>query len=270
MGQVTHRLLACPVTTPWRTTKNDCTSAPSDTSRWLGANCSRCISAYTVRRSDDRSCANGGSDLQAWSMRPASSADGGAAGVVDARPPAVEWPRDCEMACRRARCTMPRRSCSNFSDDTLPPVELSVSLKTSTAVWPRVLMLAATTETFATLLGGVGGGGGTHSSAWETSTSMWRCAPQGLDEVGQQARAVWHLDAEHGKLVTGVIGERLRADAHPQKPHRSVMLCSSVQPRMTCGYAPPHRRRPRPCGPRSAAWVRQWRSSTRSAGRARR
>ena len=199
---------------------------------------------HTVRRSDDRSWAKGGSALQAWSIRLASSADGGAAGVVDARPPAVEWPSDCEMACRRARWTMPRRSCSNFSEETLPPVALSVSLKTSTAVWPRVLMLAATTETFATLSGGA-----TARQPATTASVRGVAAPKGLDEVGQQARAIGDLDAEHGELVAGVVGERLRRGAS----------CSSHLGSCAAGahaagkHTPPHRRPPPPCGPGSVA-----------------
>ena len=84
-------------------------------------------------------------------MAARSSGGGGAAGDAEARMLAGACPSDCERACRRARCATPRRSASNFSVDSFPPVELSVILKTSTAVLPCVRMDAATTDTLATL-----------------------------------------------------------------------------------------------------------------------
>ena len=87
----------------------------------------------------------------AASMTAKSSGGGGVVGDALVRALAGAWPSDCEMACRRARCATPRRSASNFSVDSFPPVEPSVILKTSTAVFPCVRMDAATTETLATL-----------------------------------------------------------------------------------------------------------------------
>jgi hypothetical protein len=93
----------------------------------------------------------GGSVAHAASMTAMSCGGGGAAGDTAARLLDDACPSDCEMACRRARCATPRRSASNFSEESCPPVELSVSLNTSTAVAPCVRMEAATTETLATL-----------------------------------------------------------------------------------------------------------------------
>jgi hypothetical protein len=104
----------------------------------------------TSCRSELMSDLKGGSATQAASITAMSAAGGGAAGEADARL-LVACPSDCEMACRRARCATPRRSASNFSLDSLPPVELSVSLNTSTAVAPCVRIEAATTDTLATL-----------------------------------------------------------------------------------------------------------------------
>ena len=93
----------------------------------------------------------GGSVEQAASMTARSSGGGGVAGDAEARLLAGACPSDCDRACRRARCATPRRSASNFSEDSFPPVELSVILKTSTAVFPCVRIDAATTDTLATL-----------------------------------------------------------------------------------------------------------------------